>query len=366
MNKKETLDKVKNDFEKSVKYHMESDVPVGLFLSGGIDSTSILTVASKFSKINTLSIGLEEKRWDESYTSKMIADYYGSNHYECIIKENDIVECLDDFVNTLDQPTVDGFNTYFISKFSNQLGFKVVLSGLGGDELFGGYSSFLRMNIVNHGLNIKNNILPKRISKSLNRISKSLIASKLLRKQESRIIDLIDSDNLFDSYIAIRGIFSKNEALNIMKEISDNEINSLLDINENSAGSDSINSKTRTLELNNYLKNQLLRDSDIFGMRWSTEIRTPFVDYNFVSIIKSLPEKYIFQKNKKALTEALELPIHLMNTKKQGFSFPWQLWSKNYFGNEIKKEIPSTMQNYTEWYKLWAIFVLKKWIKNNV
>ena len=359
INKEETLEIVKDSFTKSIKHHLESDVPIGIFLSGGIDSTSVLSVASQFSEVNTLSIGFEEKKWDESHISKNIAKYYKSNHHELIIKEDDLIEHLDDFISTIDQPTIDGINTYFTSKFANQLGFKVILSGLGGDELFGGYSSFSKMKILNYYLNIKNNILP-------NRIIKSILSYKLLEKQKSRLIDIVQSNNLFDSYIGLRGIFSKSEALNITKTIADTEINNFLHSNRNINSLNSINSKTRMFELNYYLKNQLLRDSDIFGMRWSTEIRTPFIDWNFVSIIKSLPEKYIFKKNKQILVEALQLPKHIMNKKKQGFVFPFQEWLKKSLGDEIKNETSLIIDNHNEWYKLWTLFILKKWIKKNI
>jgi len=359
INKEETLEIVKDSFTKSIKHHLESDVPIGIFLSGGIDSTSVLSVASQFSEVNTLSIGFKEKKWDESHISKNIAKYYKSNHHELIIKEDDLIEHLDDFISTIDQPTIDGINTYFTSKFANQLGFKVILSGLGGDELFGGYSSFSKMKILNYYLNIKNNILP-------NRIIKSIHSYKLLEKQKSRLIDIVQSNNLFDSYIGLRGIFSKSEALNITKTIADTEINNFLHSNRNINSLNSINSKTRMFELNYYLKNQLLRDSDIFGMRWSTEIRTPFIDWNFVSIIKSLPEKYIFKKNKQILVEALQLPKHIMNKKKQGFVFPFQEWLKKSLGDEIKNETSLIIDNHNEWYKLWTLFILKKWIKKNI
>lgn len=359
INKEETLEIIKDSFEKSIKHHLESDVPIGIFLSGGIDSTSVLSVASQFSEVNTLSIGFEEKKWDESHIAKNISKYYKSNHHELIIKENDVMECLDDFISTIDQPTVDGINTYFISRFSNQLGFKVVLSGLGGDELFGGYPSFSRMKIINHYLNIKNNILS-------DKIIKSITPYQLLEKKQSRLTDLVQSNNLFDSYIALRGIFSKSEVLNITKKMAGTEINHFLHSSQNINHLNKINSKTRMFELNNYLKNQLLRDSDIFGMKWSTEIRTPFIDFNFVSVIKSLPEKYIFKKNKQILLEALQLPKNIMNKKKQGFTFPFQLWLENYFGDEIKNETFPIIGNHNEWYKLWTLFVLKKWIKKNI
>ena len=355
INRKDTLKIVKNSFEKSVNEHLQSDVPTGVFLSGGIDSTAVLSIASKSSTMNTVSIGFKEKQWDESSVSKKIAKYYNSNHHEYIVTEKDAVSSLDDFIDALDQPTVDGFNTYFISRFTKQLGLKVALSGLGGDELFGGYPSFQRMKIVNHYLNIKKNIIP-------NKFFKAIIPNKLIAKKNSRLIDIVNAKDLFESYIALRGIFSKKEASNIVKKLSGRTIDKFP---KNSYENGNINSTTRDLELNNYLKNQLLRDSDIFGMKWSTEIRTPFIDKNFVSKIKSLPDKYIFEKNKGILSEALDLPLHIINKKKQGFTFPFESWLKNSLGEQIKNETTPIIGNDNEWFKIWTVFILKKWIEKH-
>ena len=359
IDRRNTLNSVKNGFIKSVENHLESDVPLGIFLSGGIDSTSVLSVASQIQKVNTISIGFEESQWDESRVSKKIAEYYDSNHHEYIVKEKEAVNTLDDFIETLDQPTVDGFNTYFISRFTNELGLKVVLSGLGGDELFGGYSSFKRMKIINYYLNIKNNIFS-------DKIFQSIAPNKLLKNQNSRLLDLVHSKDLFESYIALNGIFSKSEASNIIKKIADKNINYFPKNSYAINKKDNIHSITRNLELGNYLKNQLLRDSDIFSMRWSTEIRTPFIDKNFISTIKSLPEKYIFESNKNILSEALNLPMHLINQKKQGFTFPFELWLKNNLGEKIFSETNPIINNKNEWYKIWTLFILKKWINKNM
>ncbi len=359
INRKNTINIVKNSFEKSVKYHLESDVPTGVFLSGGIDSTSVLSVASKFTKVNTLTIGFEEQKWDESKVSKQISQYYNTNHHEYIVKEQEAIDSLDNFINTLDQPTVDGFNTYFISKFSNESGFKVVLSGLGGDELFGGYPSFKRMKIINQYLNIKNNF-------PLDNLINKVIPKKFLKKYNSRIIDIVNSENLLDSYIALRGIFSKEESLKISSHVLKNNFKGFSKKNLSFQNNSGISSKNRQLELNNYLKNQLLRDSDIFGMKWSTEIRTPFIDKEFINSIQSLPDKYIFEDKKAILTEGLNLPMHIINQKKQGFTFPFELWLKQSLGKEITNETHDIIGSSSEWYKVWTVFVLKKWISKNI
>lgn len=358
-NRKETLDAIEDGFKKSISNHLESDVPTGIFLSGGIDSTAILSIASQFSKINTLSLGFQEEKWDESIKSKKIAQYYKSNHHEYIVKEQDGIDAIDDFIQSLDQPTVDGFNTYFISKFAKQNGLKVVLSGLGGDELFGGYPSFRRMNIINNYLTIKNTLFSKQGLKKI-------IPNKLIEKQNPRLVDLIHSDNLFDSYIALRGVFSKKQAHIITKKLLQHDNINISHKPEYSNKNKDIYSTTRDLELKNYLKNQLLRDSDIFGMRWSTEIRTPFIDKNFISLIKSLPEKYIFEKNKRMLTESLNLPMNIINKKKKGFTFPFKQWLGGALGKEVNTQTSSLIDNENEWYKIWTVFILQKWLDKNI
>jgi len=355
----ETLNNVKNSFKKSIVHHLESDVPIGLFLSSGIDSTSVLSTASKFSEINTISIGFKEKEFDESIGAKEIAKYYRSKHHEYIISEEEVIDSLDDFINTIDQPTIDGLNTYFISKFTNKLGFKVALSGAGGDELFGGYPSFKRMYLINQYFKYKKYI-------GIDNQIKHFVSKKKI-KNYNRIIDIVESKNLFDSYVALKGIFSKSEATFITNKISDQNKNyTTKDCILPNDKKMSINSKTRFFEKNNYLKNQLLRDADVFGMRWSTEIRTPFVDYNFASNIESLPEKYIFAKKKDILIKALDLPKKLISKDKKGFTFPFKSWLQQSLGKEIEHEIDGIIDSNSDWYQIWTLFILQKWIKNNI
>ena len=202
---------------------------------------------------------------------------------------------------------------------------------MGGDELFGGYPSFKRMKIINQYLKIKNNF-------PLDSLINKVIPIKFLKKYNSRIIDIVNSGNLLDSYIALRGIFSKEESLKISSHVLKNNFKGFSKKNLSFQNNISISSKNRQLELNNYLKNQLLRDSDIFGMKWSTEIRTPFIDKEFINSIQSLPDKYIFEDKKAILTEGLNLPMHIINQKKQGFTFPFELWLKQSLGKEITSE----------------------------
>ena len=164
----------------------------------------------------------------------------------------------------------------------------------------------------------------------------------------------------------MRGIFSKEESLKISSHVLKNNFKGFSKKNLSFQNNISISSKNRQLELNNYLKNQLLRDSDIFGMKWSTEIRTPFIDKEFINSIQSLPDKYIFEDKKAILTEGLNLPMHIINQKKQGFTFPFELWLKQSLGKEITSETHDIIGSSSEWYKFWTVYVLKKWISKNI
>ncbi len=352
ISRKETHARIESIFTESIKNHLVSDVPLGIFLSGGIDSTAVLSKASEFEEINTISIGFQEKKWNESDTAKEISNHFKTNHHEYIISEQEALESIDDFLNSIDQPSVDGFNTYFISKFTKQLGYKVVLSGLGGDELFGGYSSFRRMKLINKYIQFKK-LIPI-----------NFFVKRMFTKNNSRLIDLIHSEDLYQSYLALNGVFSKKEAQEKMIEHFSVNKSDFPTLNQLKNNSRNINSITRDFELNHYLKNQLLRDSDVFSMRWSTEIRTPFIDKNFVTEIRKLPDKYIFEKNKNALVNSLKLPTHLINKKKQGFTFPFAKWIKSDFGDMLG-EYDFSDKN-VHWYKIWTLFVLKSWINKNI
>ncbi|MEM7727627.1 MAG: asparagine synthase (glutamine-hydrolyzing), partial [Cyanobacteria bacterium P01_A01_bin.45] len=140
----EAREKVSIALLDSIKHHFVSDVPVGIFLSSGIDSTTLLALASKTQTqpIRTYSIGFAENKWNEADTAKQIANLFGSEHTEYKITASEAKKLFPDFLTAIDQPTIDGFNTFCVSQLAHKNDTKVVLSGLGGDELFAGYKSF--------------------------------------------------------------------------------------------------------------------------------------------------------------------------------------------------------------------------------
>ena len=143
----EATAKVRQALIDSVKHHLVSDVPVGIFLSGGIDSTAMVALSRQVNsgELRTYSIAFEEQQWNEGDLAQKVANTFETNHTECKITASMGRELLPQFLTAIDQPSIDGFNTFCVSQIAHQSGTKVVLSGLGGDELFGGYKSFQKV-----------------------------------------------------------------------------------------------------------------------------------------------------------------------------------------------------------------------------
>ena len=192
----------------SIKAHLVSDVPISLFLSGGIDSTAILALinANTNLKINTYSIAFEEDEWNEGPIAQRVADHFGSNHTELLLTKNKAQKIYNDYITAIDQPSIDGFNTFCISKLAHEHGEKVVLSGLGGDEVFAGYKSF--------------ELLPKMVkaSKCLKLIAPAIrgfanLFTPLLSIKLRRTFDFLSEPNsLIAAHQSLRCVFSKKEA----------------------------------------------------------------------------------------------------------------------------------------------------------
>jgi len=149
-NSEDATSGVRDLFKKAVQRHLISDAPIGVFLSGGIDSSLVTLIASQFQgeNLRTLSVVFNEKEYSEERYQDLVVNKIHSKHRAYLVTEEDFINHLNDIFSAMDQPTVDGINTYFISKCAKEEGLKAVLSGLGGDELFGGYPSFQRIDKV--------------------------------------------------------------------------------------------------------------------------------------------------------------------------------------------------------------------------
>jgi asparagine synthase (glutamine-hydrolysing) len=342
----------------SIEHHFVSDVPVGVFLSGGIDSTALLALAHASGRrnIETFSIGVDEPGRDESHPARLTAEHFGTRHTELRLDAQRARELFHEFLHGVDQPTIDGFNTFTVASLAREKGIKVVLSGLGGDEMFAGYPSFDK--------------LP-----SLNRISKSLgpfrgIAGWALEKLTGHPpfvrlgAALRDGGTLPQLYDAFRGIFPSNHARILAQHLTGEELpRAIGPANGDVPMTPSPRDAVSIMEMSRYMRNQLLRDSDVMSMAHGLELRVPLLDVPLFHAVSSIPAEHRLQQGKRLLLDAVpEIPEWIRNRPKGGFLFPYEKWlaSPDWL-SLFEQELSDIPVPLTNWYQRWSIFVFKRW-----
>jgi asparagine synthase (glutamine-hydrolysing) len=340
----------------SIQHHFISDVPVGIFLSGGIDSTTILALATQTqqSQLSTYSITFAESEYNEGELAQKVANHFGAKHTEYQVTASFAKDIFPNFLTAIDQPSIDGFNTFCVSKVAHDQGMKVVLSGLGGDEIFGGYQSFQKVpQMVSFSKNTK--FLPWLRTG----FGVGLAHWGTLPKMK-RFGDFLSHPPTFASaYGSFRGVFSHQEALTIVQHLLGESLiyQQQLDSNQNTP-----EDEVSFLELSRYMRNQLLRDSDVMSMNWGLELRVPFVDKALLEAVAPIPSNIRLQEGKKLLTQAItEIPDWVVNKPKKGFSFPFESWMDSEFGDYFQNSnIPLNIP-LTPWYRRWSLAIFKHW-----
>ncbi|MBD2493045.1 asparagine synthase (glutamine-hydrolyzing) [Nostoc sp. FACHB-280] len=352
-------EQVRNALIDSIEHHFVSDVPVGVFLSGGIDSTTVVALARKTQTgiLKTYSIGFEESKWNEGETAAKIAHTFDTEHTQFTITSSLGKALFPKYLETIDQPSVDGFNTFCVSQLAREDGTKVVLSGLGGDELFGGYGSFQKIpKMVRLGKKVKA-FSPLNIGLGMGLEYWGNSA------QIRRIGDFLqDTPNVQAAYRSFRGIFSHQEACRIAHQYLPEKDLPLRQRQHSLMSLPSLEDEVSWLEISGYMLNQLLRDSDVMSMSWGLELRVPLVDRVLLETIASIPSNLRLMPQKKLLIESIpELPDWVINKQKRGFSFPFQEWIKDewhecFTGLDSYKDIHLGI-----WYRRWSLALLKYW-----
>lgn len=345
---------VKDIFNHTIERHLISDAPIGCFLSGGVDSSIITAVAAQYRQtLPTISITFDKSEISEKYFQDLIVKKFGTKHTNYIVDEKLFLNTIDSFVGTMDQPTVDGLNTYFVSKAARETGLKAALSGIGGDEIFYGYPSFKRTKTLNF------------LSKIPYSIIKIFEHSAKYKK-----LELLQAEQDFSFYLPQRALFSPadiSKLLNICKDRVYGLISDLWQIYRPKS-SNGLMDKISFFELNMYMKNQLLRDADVYGMANSLEIRVPFLDKELVDYVLRIDPKLKMGKfNKKILVDMSKglVPHEILERSKVGFTLPFSSW----FNNNIEYfDVDDSVKHQFEtkkisWSRLWAIYILKKWDK---
>lgn len=347
------LEAARDILPEAVQRHLISDAPIGLFLSGGTDSSLLTLLASPVLKhqLRTLSIQFKESEFSEEEYQKIVIGITGAHHSAFQVSQSDFEQALPDVLMAMDQPSIDAINTYFISMYAKQCGLKAVLSGLGADELFGGYPSFNRFR---QWKNIA--LIPSFISKLFGNASSAMLA-KLSYERFHPMLSL---------YLINRGLYTVERAAAFtgtsVKEIEEalSQISLPTGINYNSLNANA------AMETNLYMKNQLLKDSDYMAMWHGIEIRVPFLDKELIDAVNSFDPAIKFRRDipKALLIDAFStlLPAEIWHRKKQGFTFPFTHWLKKSEGlrpdNKDEQVIFDQFNSgKVHWSRYWAIKV---------
>jgi asparagine synthase (glutamine-hydrolysing) len=350
----DALNQVRETVTNSIQSQLISDVPVGVFLSGGLDSSIISSVAQKYGnkKVVHLSLVFDDDELSEKKYQILLEKKIGGEHKRLTITKEMYENELPIIYESMDQPTIDGINTYFISKFARSIGVKVALSGLGADEIFGGYNSFYRnQNRIKVLSSVYNNF---------NLFNRSYPLKKF---------EFFEKQRWYNDYLFNRGLFVPSDVSKITG-FSVEQVHVILNklIKPNYYDSLEYKNKISFLESSFYMQSQLLHDCDSFSMCHGLEVRVPFLDRNVVELTRSIhPDiKYNFNVKKHLLVDAFKtiLPNEIFSRNKMGFEIPVKKWfySNVIFNNEIffskhlKSRFLKRKLNYSQ---IWAIFIQK-------
>lgn len=327
----------------SVKHHLLADVPVSLFLSAGIDSGTLCALVRECvgsARIRGVTLGFDEYAGsvcDEVPLASIVAQRYGCNH-DVVTYGREDFECeRDRLIAAMDQPTVDGVNTYFVSKATAAAGFKVALSGVGGDEIFGGYPSFRQIPRLVRALRP----IPRGLGKGIRAVIAPVI-SKLASPKYAGLAEY--GGSVAGAYLLRRALFMPWEISALVGEDLAveglRELDVIAYLEKFIQGVGLPYDQIMALEYSVYLKNCLLRDADWAGMAHSLEIRTPLVDamlFEQVITLRRANPKCPHTKLDWAQTPRLPLPAELQNRAKSGFDFPIREWLMS-GGNLVGKD----------------------------
>jgi asparagine synthase (glutamine-hydrolysing) len=373
---------------QSSRSQLMSDVPIALFLSGGVDSAVIgaLMRSVGAEQLTALTIGFEEESFDESQSSRRTADLLGIPHRVIRMPASRMVESLDHALWAMDQPTMDGLNAYWISRAAAEAGFKVALSGQGGDELFGGYDSIAWFNRFSR--------IASWLRPFPQGVGRGLFDHRALPFRWRKLSYLVGADDPFvQAQLAVRLMFLEkdvHELLNPALAPANSPFEAKIFLSELAQSTKGRDLKERIafLDFPAHLEARLLRDGDAMSMAHSLEVRPVLLDHAVVDYVFSLPPAIRLQ-NKKLLLDATRacMPVglfaELAGRPKRTFTFPFARW----LGGELRPVIEETFRperlaatgvldakgvaklwrrfikepGAVGWSRLWCVFVLARW-----
>ncbi len=360
---------------ESVRLHLVSDVPLGVFLSGGVDSSALVSLAAPLVErpLTTLSIAFDEAGYSEAEPARAVARRFATDHREITVGPQDVWDALPAFFRAMDEPTADGVNTYLVAEAARRLGVTVVLSGTGGDEVFWGYRHLRRAALLESAGRAVS-ALPGLARAGLAR------ATRAARRTPPGALDRLDHLDVSSPagvYVMVRGLFGRAQ------------VQELLGIGpaELAAHGPPLPGAPRAhlggqglalAEFAHYLQNQLLKDADVMGMAHSVEVRVPFLDHRLVEGVVGLPPRIKLEgaAPKSLLLAALDgpLPREVWDRPKMGFTPPFSTWLRAW-ARDLRAEslaggglVPAAVGRVWDgfeagrlhWSRAWALLVLAR------
>ncbi|MGA2645167.1 MAG: asparagine synthase (glutamine-hydrolyzing) [Candidatus Sulfotelmatobacter sp.] len=380
--------------DESVRMQLVSDVPVGVFLSGGIDSSSLVGILSRNDvRPSTFSIVFREADYSEAEYSRAVAQQFDTDHHEIVVSESDLFSAIGPAVLAMDLPTMDGINTYFVSEKTRAAGVKVALSGLGGDEMFAGYSNFRTVPRMQRFSKYWEHI-PGSVHGQLASILAALAPSS---DQNRKLTALVrNGRSVLHPYFISRMLFTPDQRKDLLPGMEMGSAATrraeepLIDSFTHAQRLDPVN-QVSYLEARCYMLNTLLRDSDSMSMAHGLEVRVPLIDHQLAKRILALPGSWKLdsQTPKPLLVKALggKLVNKIVHRPKQGFTLPFKHWLHDELRSIVEESLRKIgegslgtliseravgqvwkdfLNGRTSWSRPWSLFVLQRWCQQHL
>ncbi len=380
----EAVQGTRQRLDAAVRSHLLSDVPLGIFLSSGMDSTALAALAGREQAgLHTFTLVFDEQEFSEAGPARDTARRLGTNHRELLLRGEEVLADHRQAMLSLDLPSMDGINSYFVSRAARQSGLKVALSGLGGDELFGGYEVFRSAPLGAWFTRT----LPGAARRPAGRLLESSIAAMGRPDRGRKLASLLrDTERLPHPYFFTRMLFPPAE-VDRLTAAGSGEFAGRDWLEEGvreARGFDDF-SLVSQLEIRSYMVNTLLRDTDAMSMAHSLEVRVPLLDRELVEYVVALPRAWKQRRGsrKPLLARALGdlLPAEIVEQPKHTFTLPWERWLRGPLKTELEAGLSEPahalepfldraamrqvwldfLGRRTSWSRPWSLYVLNQW-----
>ncbi|AKF04696.1 asparagine synthase (glutamine-hydrolyzing) [Sandaracinus amylolyticus] len=392
---------VSHALREAISQHLVSDVPLGVFLSGGIDSSAIAALAREVSSapVRTFNVGFEEAEYDESTHARAVATVLGTDHVDVRLTQRDFEEGLEDALRAIDQPTFDGINTWLVSRAVRRAGITVALAGTGGDELFGGYASFRDIPLAREAASV-GAVFPDRarsmLAQLVTRVATGEPGEVRPQTRWGKLEDLLATGGeMLEAYQVSYALYTRSFLAELTRHRSDDNEWGLPPeraayLRELVGGQPDLHAISM-LELSGFLGERLLRDTDAASMAVSLEVRVPLLDHVLIERLAEVPiaRRFLPAQRKQLLRDLAlsRLPPSLFERPKRGFELPLAAWTRQRLAGEIEHTLTDVVlchrvgldgeavarawRAYRDgapgiyWSRIWALYVLLRWCRTH-